>query len=103
MSYFIDPWLFNCKNNPADSPTEQLEQQTIIKATERALGYAHRHGVTLVAAAGNEAVDYSKTVTDTISPDFPLGTEKERQVPPGCLDLPAEGKDVLSTTAARPE
>ena len=102
MSYFIDPWLFNCKNNPADSPAEQMEQQTIIKATERALGYAHRHGVTLVAAAGNEAVDYSKTVTDTISPDFPLGTEKERQVPPGCLDLPAEGKDVLSTTAVGP-
>ena len=102
MSYFIDPWLFNCKNNPADSPAEQLEQQTIIKATERALGYAHRHGVTLVAAAGNEAIDYSKTVTDATSPDFPLGTEKEREVPPSCLDLPTEGKNVLAITALGP-
>ncbi len=103
MSYFIDPWLFNCKNHPADSPAEQLEQQTIIKATERALGYAHRHGVTLVAAAGNEAIDYSKTVTDTTSPDFPLGTEKEREVPPSCLDLPTEGRNVLSHHRPRPE
>jgi hypothetical protein len=23
MSFFIDPWLFNCANNPADSPAEQ--------------------------------------------------------------------------------
>jgi subtilisin family serine protease len=102
MSYFIDPWLFNCTNNPADSPAEQLEQQTIIKAAGRALDYAHKHGVTLIAAAGNEAVDYSKTVTDTTSPDFPLGTEKEREVPPSCLDLPAEGKNVLAITALGP-
>ena len=53
MSYFVDPWLFNCKANPADSPAEQLEQRTIIEAMQRALKYAHRHGVTLIAAAGN--------------------------------------------------
>jgi lantibiotic leader peptide-processing serine protease len=86
MSYFIDPWLFNCRNHPEDSPAEQLEQQTIIKATERALRYAHQRGVTLVAAAGNGATDISKPVEDTTSPDFPLGTEKERLVPPSCLD-----------------
>ena len=102
MSYFIDPWLFNCTNHPADTPAEQLEQQTIITATERALAYAHRHGVTLIAAAGNEAVDYSKTVIDTTSPDFPLGTEKEREVPPSCSDLPSEGKNVIVTTALGP-
>ena len=28
MSYYIDPWLYNCADNPADSPEEQLEQQT---------------------------------------------------------------------------
>ena len=33
MSYFIDPWLFNCRANPADSPAEQQEQRTIIEAT----------------------------------------------------------------------
>ena len=40
MSYYIDPWLYNCADNPADSPAEQLEQRTIIEATERALAYA---------------------------------------------------------------
>jgi subtilisin family serine protease len=102
MSYFIDPWLFNCKNHPADSPAEQLEQQTIIKATQRALSYAHRRGVTLVAGAGNGGTDYSKPVVDTTSPDFPLGTEKERLVPPSCLDLPTEGRNVLSVVALGP-
>jgi lantibiotic leader peptide-processing serine protease len=102
MSYFIDPWLFNCESHPADSPAEQLEQQTIISATQRALSYAHRRGVTLIAAAGNEASDYSKPVLDTTSPDFPLGTEKERLVPPDCLDLPTEGRNVLSIVALGP-
>ena len=37
MSYFIDPWLFNCRHNTADSPDEQMEQRTIVEATERAL------------------------------------------------------------------
>ena len=27
MSYYVDPWLFNCANNPADSPEDQAEQR----------------------------------------------------------------------------
>jgi subtilisin family serine protease len=102
MSYFIDPWLFNCTDHPADSPAEQLEQQTIITATQRALSYAHRRGVTLVGSAGNGASDFSKPVLDSTSPDYPLGTEKERLVPPECLDLPSEGRNVLSVVALGP-
>ena len=33
MSFYIDPWLFNCRANPADTPEDQLEQKTIIEAT----------------------------------------------------------------------
>src|SRR5215213_7106261 len=51
MSYYIDPWLYNCANNPADSPEEQAEQHVIITAMNRALKYAYHHDVTLVAAA----------------------------------------------------
>ena len=51
MSFFIDPWLFNCAANPADSPEEQAEQRTIIEATQRAVRFARRHGVTLVVGA----------------------------------------------------
>jgi lantibiotic leader peptide-processing serine protease len=102
MSFFTDPWLFNCPDNPADSAAERAEQQTIIAAHERALAYAHRHGVTLVAAAGNEAGDYTKTFTDTTSPDFasePGEKPKERTIPPSCISEPTEGNHVLSVAA----
>ena len=102
MSYFIDPWLFNCRNNPADSPDEQLEQRTIIEATQRALRYAHRHDVTLVAALGNESIDMGRPRIDVVSPDFPFNTAKERRVNNSCLDLPTEGAHVLSVTAVGP-
>src|SRR3954468_22942796 len=37
MSFYIDPWLYNCRKNKADSPAEQEQQRTIIDATQRAL------------------------------------------------------------------
>ncbi len=42
MSFYTDPWLYNCRANPADSPAQQLEQATIIDATQRAVDYARR-------------------------------------------------------------
>jgi subtilisin family serine protease len=102
MSFFTDPWLYNCANNPADSPEEQLEQQTIIKATQRAVNFARDHGVTLVAALGNEHTDLGNPTIDTISPDFPPGTEKTRTVDNSCLDVPAETRGVISVSALGP-
>ena len=102
MSYFIDPWLYNCRNNPADSPEAQLEQRTIIRATQRALRYAHDGGVTLIGAEGNEHTDLGNPTVDTISPDFPPGSEYPRQVDNGCLDLPTEGFEVISVSALGP-
>jgi subtilisin family serine protease len=103
MSYFIDPWLYNCRRNPADSREAQLEQSTIITATQRALEYAHQHGVVLVAASGNEHTDLgAPTKVDVISPDFPPGSEYERVVDNDCLDLPTEGKNVLSINSIGP-
>lgn len=102
MSFFTDPWLFNCPDNPADSAGEQAEQQTIIAAHERALAYAHAHGVTLVAAAGNEAADYTRTFLDTTSPDFadvPGEKPHDRTVPPSCVSEPSEGNHVISVSA----
>lgn len=104
MSYYIDPWLFNCRNNPADSPEAQAEQRTIIAATQRALRYAHRHGVTLIAAAGNghQNFDRKNEIVDETSPDFPPGTAYPRQITQDCLDLPTEGHRVISVTAVGP-
>ena len=81
MSYFIDPWLYNCRDNPADSPDAQLQQRTIIEATQRALEYAHKGGVVLVGSSGNEHTDLgAETKVDEISPDFPPGSEYARTV-----------------------
>jgi subtilisin family serine protease len=102
MSYFIDPWLYNCTGNPADSATQQLEQRTIIEATSRALEYARKNGVTLIAAAGNEHTDMDNPTVDTISPDFPPGTEYTRAVDNSCLTMPTEGPNVVSVGSVGP-
>ena len=103
MSFFTDPWLYNCRNNPADSAAEQQEQATIIDATQRALDYARSAGVTLIAALGNEHQDLGAAVkTDGTSPDFPLGTEKVRQVTNDCLDMPLEGNGVIGVSSVGP-
>jgi lantibiotic leader peptide-processing serine protease len=102
MSYYIDPWLYNCANNPADSPEQQLEQRTIIQATERALGYARRHGVTLVSALGNEQTDIGKPTTDETSPDFPPDTAYPRTVNNSCKSEPTEAPGVIGISSVGP-
>jgi len=103
MSFYIDPWLYNCRANPADSSAEQAEQGTIIDATQRALTYARGHGVTLIAALGNENTDLNAAIkTDATSPDFPLNTNRTRQVTSDCLDMPAQGAGVISVSSVGP-
>jgi subtilisin family serine protease len=103
MSFYLDPWLYNCANNPADSPTAQAEQRTIIKGMVRALTYAHLHGVTLVGALGNNHEDLGNPRTDTSSPDYPDKTSYPRPIDnKSCLDLPAEGPFVIGVSALGP-
>jgi subtilisin family serine protease len=106
MSYFIDPWLYNCGNPlhpvPEDSPLDRAEQATIIEATQRALDYAHTHGVTLVAALGNGHEDIILPLFDGQSPNFPPGQAHNRTVNNTCLDLPTEGNNVISVAAVGP-
>jgi subtilisin family serine protease len=106
MSYFIDPWLYNCGNPlhpvPEDSPADRAAQATIIEATQRALDYAHQRGVTLIAAAGNGHEDIIIPSFDGQSPNFPPGTEHDRTVNNTCLDLPTEGNNVISVSSVGP-
>jgi lantibiotic leader peptide-processing serine protease len=102
MSFFTDPWLFNCLDNPADSPEEQLEQQTVRVATQRAINFARGHGVTPVAALGNEHTDLGNPTLDETSPDFPPGTEKSRPVDNSCITVPTETRGVISISALGP-
>ena len=99
MSYFIDPWLFNCPRSPSDSAVDQFEQRAIIEGTRRAVEYAHGKGVTLVAAAGNEHVDLSKPRVDTFSPDFPENAARVRRVDNSCYVLPTELPHVIQVSA----
>ena len=82
MSFFADPWLFNCRNDK--------EQKAIIKAISAAARYAQQRGVVLVAAAGNEGIDLNHPVADEISPDFPPGAAVTRPVNNSCVVLPKE-------------
>jgi subtilisin family serine protease len=88
-SYFADPWLFNCRND--------AEQRAIWKAEQRAIRFAMQHGVTVVAAQGNENMDLSKRNVDTISPDD--GTRITREVTNACVTIPVEIPGVIGVTA----
>jgi subtilisin family serine protease len=88
-SYFADPWLFNCRND--------AEQRAIWKAEQRAIRFAMQHGVTVVAAQGNENQDLSKRNVDTISPDD--GTPITREVTNACVVIPVEIPGVIGVTA----
>jgi subtilisin family serine protease len=102
MSYYVDPWLFNCAANPADSKAEQLEQRGVITGMQRALDYAREHGVTLISAIGNGSTDLGRPKTDTTSPDYPAESERVRKVDNSCLNVPAESEGVISVSAVGP-
>ena len=100
MSFYTDPWLYNC-DSPDDYLSggvteEQLEQQRLTRRLlTEALEYAHRQGVTLVAAVGNEHADLA--ASQRVDP-FTLG----RVVSRDCLDLPNEGPHVISVGSVGP-
>lgn len=104
MSFYVDPWAYNCEGGaPEDSPEEAAEQDLIIKTMKRALNYAHKKGVTLVGALGNNHEDLSNPRTDTSSPDYPGGTEHPRTIDNAtCWDLPVEGPHVIGVSALGP-
>ena len=102
MSYYVDPWLFNCASNPADSKAEQLEQRGVITGMQRAIDYARKRGVTLISALGNGSTDLGKPKSDATSPDYPADSERVRKVDNSCINVPAESKGVISVSAVGP-
>jgi subtilisin family serine protease len=102
MSFYTDPWLFNCLDNPADSPAEQAEQRTIRIATQRALNYAMHRNVLPVAALGNEATDLNAPTTDDTSPDYPTTGPRHRDVDNSCISVPTESRGVVGVSSTGP-
>jgi subtilisin family serine protease len=117
MSFYVDPWLYNCPSAddyvdaPEGKPTaeELAEQRMIYDAMLEALAVAHAGGVTMVGSAGNGASDLdAATRFDDSSPDFPVDADGnptdayDRTVTEDCLDLPAEGPNVMAVSAVGP-
>jgi subtilisin family serine protease len=90
-SYFADPWLYNCKNDPG--------QRAIWKAERRAIAYAQSKGTVVVASEGNDSTDLSHPEIDIISPDFPPGSAEEREITNACSVVPVEVPGVIGVTA----
>jgi lantibiotic leader peptide-processing serine protease len=88
-SYFADPWLFNCKNDPG--------QRAIWEAERRAIRFAISSGTTVVAAEGNQADDLAHPTMDVTSPDDT--TPVSRDITNACAVVPVEVPGVIGVTA----
>src|SRR5215472_11528879 len=88
-SYFADPWLFNCRNDPG--------QRAIWEAERRAIRFAQSQGTLVVAAEGNQADDLSHPTVDATSPDNT--TPVTREITNACAVVPVEVPGVVGVTA----
>ena len=108
MSFYTDPWLYNCESRDdyisGEVTDEQLAEQALTRELiAAALEYAHDQGVTLVAAAGNGHTNLSlPTRPDSTSPDYPPGTATDIVVTDNCLSMPSEGPHVIEVGALGP-
>lgn len=93
-SYFIDPWEFNCVNDPRQRPVWQ--------AVQRALSYSQSKGTLTVASAGNSNVDLQHKFTDSSSPNDGSYPVEDRTITGACRDLPAEAPGVVTVSAVGP-
>jgi lantibiotic leader peptide-processing serine protease len=87
-SYFADPYLFNCKNDPV--------QRAIWVAEQRAILYAEQVGVSVVSADGNQFEDIAHPTQDLTSPDDT--TPVPRTVTNACVVIPVEIPGVVGVS-----
>jgi lantibiotic leader peptide-processing serine protease len=95
MSFFADPFLYNCRNS--------ADQRANIEAIRRATTYAFQHGVVMVAAAGNQTDDLNHPTNDPLSPDYPPDQSVDRLVNNNCIVLPTELPHVAVVSAVGPQ
>ena len=90
-SYFIDPWQWNCRNDPRQRP--------VWRAVQRALQYSANKGVLTFASAGNVNADLQHRFLDTGSPNDGSGPVEIRDVNSACVVLPGEAPSVVTVSA----
>lgn len=90
-SYYVDPWLYNCVDDP--------DQKAILDAVNRAQLYATKKGTLNLASAGNSNHDLaSDAIVDATSPNDT--TPVERTIDPSeCLDVPTQLPGVVTVSA----
>ncbi|MFI8951256.1 S8 family serine peptidase [Streptomyces sp. NPDC053750] len=90
-SYYVDPWLYNCMDDP--------DQRAIVDAVNRAQLYAQRKGTLHLASAGNSNHDLdSDAIVDDSSPDD--STPVTRTIDPhACFDVPTQLPGVVTVSA----
>jgi len=87
-SYFADPYLFNCKNDPT--------QRAIWDAERRAILFAEQSGTSVVAADGNQFEDIAHPTQDLTSPDDT--TPIVRRVTNACGIVPVDVPGVVGVS-----
>ncbi|MFE0189939.1 S8 family serine peptidase [Streptomyces sp. NPDC058989] len=90
-SYYVDPWMFNCKDD--------ADQAAIVDAVGRAASYAQRKGAINIAAAGNSDLDLGAAkLPDASSPND--STPVERTInPKTCWDVPTQLPGTVTVAA----
>ncbi|MCS7482483.1 S8 family serine peptidase [Umezawaea endophytica] len=91
MSFYSDPWYFNCVDDP--------DQKALLEAVNRAVRYAESRGVVNVAAAMNDNFDLAApTIEDRFSPgdSSPVTRVVDRS---RCFVSPTEAPGVIAVAA----
>ncbi|GAA2289742.1 S8 family serine peptidase [Streptomyces kunmingensis] len=90
-SYYVDPWLYNCMDDP--------DQRAIVDAVNRAQLYAQKKGTLNLASAGNSNHDLdADAIVDDTSPDD--STPVNRTIDPHtCFDIPTQLPGVVTVSA----
>ncbi|HEX5565963.1 MAG TPA: S8 family serine peptidase [Streptomyces sp.] len=90
-SYYVDPYLYNCRDD--------ADQGAVVEAVSRAARYAQLKGTLHIASAGNSNHDLaSDAILDRSSPNDTVPVERTID-PSECLDLPAQLPGVVTVTA----
>lgn len=90
-SYYVDPWLYNCLDDP--------DQRAIVDAVNRAQLYAQKKGTLNVAAAGNSNDDLdSNALVDASSPDDSNAVTRTVD-PHKCFDVPTQLPGVVTVAS----